>query len=136
MPPRDRVGHARHQRAVGRTARRARACTATAPLVRASGNRKPRRLPALAWQSAAETVNRAIPATVAGRAQPRGSIVNGPLAVDNAVELAAPKTEGRAGMAAGHADGAVARLMADAPAAPSSHRTLTGPFRVQPEVAA
>lgn len=62
--------------------------------------------------SAVETVNPAIPSTLdaailskmAERGQIRGGIVDGPLAMDNAVDVEAAKTKGIAGMVAGHAD--------------------------------
>jgi len=62
--------------------------------------------------SAVETVNPAIPSTLdaailskmADRGQIRGGIVDGPLAMDNAVDIEAAKTKGIAGMVAGHAD--------------------------------
>ncbi|WP_149541098.1 bifunctional enoyl-CoA hydratase/phosphate acetyltransferase [Siccirubricoccus phaeus] len=62
--------------------------------------------------SAVETVNPAIPSTLdaailskmAERGQIKGGIVDGPLAMDNAVDVEAAKTKGIAGMVAGHAD--------------------------------
>jgi phosphate butyryltransferase len=62
--------------------------------------------------SAVETVNPAIPSTLdaailskmADRGQIRGGIVDGPLAMDNAVDVEAARTKGIAGMVAGHAD--------------------------------
>jgi phosphate butyryltransferase len=62
--------------------------------------------------SAVETVNPAIPssldaailAKMADRGQIKGGIVDGPLAMDNAVDVEAAKTKGIAGMVAGHAD--------------------------------
>jgi phosphate butyryltransferase len=62
--------------------------------------------------SAVETVNAAIPSTLdaailskmADRGQITGGIVDGPLAMDNAVDVQAAKTKGIAGMVAGHAD--------------------------------
>jgi phosphate butyryltransferase len=62
--------------------------------------------------SAVETVNVAIPSTLdaailskmADRGQIKGGVVDGPLAMDNAVDIEAAKTKGIAGMVAGHAD--------------------------------
>jgi phosphate butyryltransferase len=61
---------------------------------------------------AVETVNPAIPSTLdaailskmAERGQIKGGIVDGPLAMDNALDIEAAKTKGIAGMVAGHAD--------------------------------
>jgi phosphate butyryltransferase len=62
--------------------------------------------------SAVETVNPAIPSTLdaailskmADRGQIKGGIVDGPLAMDNAVDVEAARTKGIVGMVAGHAD--------------------------------
>jgi phosphate butyryltransferase len=62
--------------------------------------------------SAVETVNPAIPSTLdaailskmADRGQIKGGIVDGPLAMDNAVDIEAARTKNIAGMVAGHAD--------------------------------
>jgi len=62
--------------------------------------------------SAIETVNPAIPSTIdaavlakmAERGQIRGGIVDGPLAMDNAVDLDAAKSKGIRSLVAGHAD--------------------------------
>jgi phosphate butyryltransferase len=62
--------------------------------------------------SAVETVNPAIPSTLdaailskmAERGQIKGGIVDGPLAMDNAVDMEAAKTKGIASMVAGQAD--------------------------------
>jgi phosphate butyryltransferase len=62
--------------------------------------------------SAVETVNPAIPSTLdaavlskmADRGQIVGGVVDGPLAMDNAVDVEAAKTKGIAGLVAGHAD--------------------------------
>jgi len=62
--------------------------------------------------SAVETVNPAIPSTLdaailskmADRGQITGGIVDGPLAMDNAVDIEAAKTKGIVGLVAGHAD--------------------------------
>lgn len=62
--------------------------------------------------SAVETVNPAIPSTLdaailskmADRGQISGGVVDGPLAMDNAVDVEAAKTKGIVGMVAGHAD--------------------------------
>lgn len=69
-------------------------------------------LPRVGILSAVETVNVAIPSTLdaailskmAERGQIRGGIVDGPLAMDNAVDVGAAKTKGIVGMVAGHAD--------------------------------
>jgi phosphate butyryltransferase len=70
------------------------------------------KLPKVGILSAVETVNVAIPSTLdaailskmADRGQIRGGIVDGPLAMDNAVDVGAAKTKGIVGMVAGHAD--------------------------------
>lgn len=62
--------------------------------------------------SAVETVNPQIPSTIdaavlskmAERGQIKGAIVDGPLAMDNAVDVAAAKTKGITSLVAGHAD--------------------------------
>ncbi len=62
--------------------------------------------------SAVETVNPKIPSTIdaavlskmAERGQIKGGIVDGPLAMDNAVDVAAAKTKGITSLVAGHAD--------------------------------
>jgi len=62
--------------------------------------------------SAVETVNPQIPSTLdaavlskmAERGQIKGAIVDGPLAMDNAVDVAAAKTKGITSLVAGHAD--------------------------------
>ena len=62
--------------------------------------------------SAVETVNPAIPSTLdaailskmAERGQIKGGLVDGPLAMDNAVDVEAAKTKGITSMVAGHAD--------------------------------
>lgn len=62
--------------------------------------------------SAVETVNPKIPSTIdaavlskmAERGQIKGGIVDGPLAMDNAVDAAAAKTKGITSLVAGHAD--------------------------------
>lgn len=77
-------------------------------LARAIGLDQPR----VAILSAVETVNPAIPSSLdaailskmAERGQIKGGIVDGPLAMDNAVDIGAAKTKGIAGMVAGHAD--------------------------------
>ncbi|MFD2857196.1 bifunctional enoyl-CoA hydratase/phosphate acetyltransferase [Seohaeicola zhoushanensis] len=69
--------------------------------------------------SAVETVNPAIPSTLdaailskmADRGQITGGLVDGPLAMDNAVDLAAARTKGIKGLVAGHADILVAPNM-------------------------
>jgi phosphate butyryltransferase len=69
-------------------------------------------LPRVGILSAVETVNPAIPSTLdaailskmAERGQIKGGIVDGPLAMDNAVDVEAAKTKGVTGMVAGHAD--------------------------------
>jgi phosphate butyryltransferase len=68
--------------------------------------------PLLGLLFAVETVNPAIPSTLdaailskmAERGQIKGGIVDGPLAMDNALDIEAAKTKGIAGMVAGHAD--------------------------------
>lgn len=77
-------------------------------LARAVGLARPR----VGILSAVETVNPAIPSTLdaailskmAERGQIRGGIVDGPLAMDNAVDVEAAKTKGIVSMVAGHAD--------------------------------
>lgn len=62
--------------------------------------------------SAVETVNPQIPSTIdaavlakmADRGQIKGGIVDGPLAMDNAVDVTAAKTKGITSLVAGHAD--------------------------------
>ncbi len=69
-------------------------------------------VPRVGILSAVETVNPAIPSTLdaaalskmADRGQIKGGIVDGPLAMDNAVDVEAAKTKGIAGLVAGHAD--------------------------------
>ncbi|WP_375567873.1 bifunctional enoyl-CoA hydratase/phosphate acetyltransferase [Ahrensia marina] len=66
--------------------------------------------------SAVETVNPAIPSTLdaavlskmADRGQIKGGIVDGPLAMDNAVDIGAARTKGIGGLVAGHANVLVA----------------------------
>jgi phosphate butyryltransferase len=66
--------------------------------------------------SAVETVNTKIPSTVdaavlskmAERGQIKGGIVDGPLAMDNAIDLQAAKTKGIVSLVAGHAQVLVA----------------------------
>lgn len=66
--------------------------------------------------SAVETVNPAIPSTIdaavlskmADRGQITGGIVDGPLAMDNAVDVGAARTKGIGGLVAGHANVLVA----------------------------
>jgi phosphate acetyltransferase len=70
------------------------------------------KVPKVAILSAVETVNPNIPSTLdaaalckmAERGQIKGGIVDGPLAMDNALDIEAAKTKGIAGMVAGHAD--------------------------------
>lgn len=70
------------------------------------------KLPRVGVLSAVETVNPAIPSTLdaailskmAERGQIRGGLVDGPLAMDNAVDVEAAKTKGIVSMVAGHAD--------------------------------
>jgi phosphate butyryltransferase len=77
-------------------------------LARAIGIAKPR----VGILSAVETVNPAIPSTLdaailskmADRGQIRGGVVDGPLAMDNAVDVEAARTKGIASVVAGHAD--------------------------------
>ncbi len=62
--------------------------------------------------SAVETVNPAIPSTIdaavlskmADRGQIKGGIVDGPLAMDNAIDVGAARTKGIGGLVAGHAN--------------------------------
>ncbi|MGJ4942263.1 bifunctional enoyl-CoA hydratase/phosphate acetyltransferase [Bradyrhizobium sp. HKCCYLS1011] len=62
--------------------------------------------------SAVETVNPQIPSTLdaavlakmADRGQIRGAVVDGPLAMDNAIDVTAAKTKGITSLVAGHAD--------------------------------
>ncbi len=69
-------------------------------------------LPRVGILSAVETINIAIPSTLdaailskmAERGQIRGGIVDGPLAMDNAVDVEAAKTKGIVSGVAGHAD--------------------------------
>ncbi len=69
-------------------------------------------LPKVGVLSAVETVNPAIPSTLdaailskmAERGQITGGVVDGPLAMDNAVDVEAARTKGLAGLVAGHAD--------------------------------
>jgi phosphate butyryltransferase len=69
-------------------------------------------LPKVGILSAVETVNPAIPSTLdaailskmADRGQITGGIVDGPLAMDNAVDVEAARTKGIVGLVAGHAD--------------------------------
>lgn len=77
-------------------------------LARAIGLAEPR----VGILSAVETVNPAIPSTLdaailskmAERGQIKGGVVDGPLAMDNAVDVEAAKTKGITSMVAGHAD--------------------------------
>jgi phosphate butyryltransferase len=77
-------------------------------LAHAIGMEKPR----VGILSAIETVNPAIQSTLdaavlskmAERGQIRGGIVDGPLAMDNAIDLGAARTKGIRGLVAGHAD--------------------------------
>jgi phosphate butyryltransferase len=77
-------------------------------LARACGVREPR----VGVLSAVETVNVNIPSTLdaailskmAERGQIRGGIVDGPLAMDNAIDLEAARTKGIASLVAGRAD--------------------------------
>lgn len=77
-------------------------------LARACGVVEPR----VGILSAVETVNPSIPSTLdaaalakmAERGQIKGGIVDGPLAMDNAVDVAAAKTKGIVSLVAGHAD--------------------------------
>src|SRR5690349_11809910 len=70
----------------------------------------------VAIMSAMETVNPAVPSTIeaaalckmAERGQITGGILDGPLALDNAIDAAAAKTKGLAGPVAGRADVLVA----------------------------
>jgi phosphate butyryltransferase len=69
-------------------------------------------LPRVGILSAVETVNQAIPSTLdaailskmADRGQIRGGLVDGPLAMDNAVDAEAAKTKGIVSLVAGRAD--------------------------------
>ena len=69
-------------------------------------------VPKVGVLSAVETVNPKIPSTIdaavlskmADRGQIRGGIVDGPLAMDNAVDVEAAKTKGIKSLVAGHAD--------------------------------
>lgn len=69
-------------------------------------------VPRVGILSAVETVNPAIPSTLdaaalskmAERGQIRGGLVDGPLAMDNAVDLQAARTKGIVSRVAGHAD--------------------------------
>jgi phosphate butyryltransferase len=77
-------------------------------LARAIGMERPR----VGILSAVETVNPAIQSTLdaavlskmAERGQIRGGIVDGPLAMDNAIDLEAARTKGIQSLVAGHAD--------------------------------
>ncbi len=77
-------------------------------LARACGVHQPR----VGVLSAVETVNPNIPSTIdaaalskmADRGQIKGGIVDGPLAMDNAVDVVAAQTKGIASLVAGHAD--------------------------------
>jgi phosphate butyryltransferase len=77
-------------------------------LARACGVREPR----VGVLSAVETVNVNIPSTLdaailskmAERGQIKGGIVDGPLAMDNAIDLEAARTKGIASLVAGRAD--------------------------------
>jgi phosphate butyryltransferase len=83
-------------------------CQNAIDLARACGVEKPR----VGILSAVETVNINIPSTLdaavlskmAERGQIRGGIVDGPLAMDNAIDLEAARTKGIASLVAGHAD--------------------------------
>jgi phosphate butyryltransferase len=69
-------------------------------------------LPKVGILSAVETVTASIPSTLdaailskmADRGQITGGLVDGPLAMDNAVDLGAARTKGLTGLVAGHAD--------------------------------
>ena len=69
-------------------------------------------LPKVGVLSAVETVNPAIPSTIdaavlskmAERGQIRGGIVDGPLAMDNAIDAGAAESKGIVSLVAGHAD--------------------------------
>ncbi|MER2606292.1 MAG: bifunctional enoyl-CoA hydratase/phosphate acetyltransferase [Siculibacillus sp.] len=69
-------------------------------------------VPKVGILSAVETVNPAIPSTIdaavlskmADRGQIRGGIVDGPLAMDNAVDVGAAESKGITSLVAGHAD--------------------------------
>lgn len=69
-------------------------------------------VPKVGILSAVETVNPAIPSTIdaavlskmAERGQIRGGIVDGPLAMDNAIDAGAAKSKGIISLVAGHAD--------------------------------
>ncbi len=77
-------------------------------LARACGVEKP----CVGVLSAVETVNPAIPSTLdaailskmAERGQIKGGVVDGPLAMDNAIDAAAARTKGITSLVAGHAD--------------------------------
>ncbi len=77
-------------------------------LARACGLDQPR----VGILSAIETINPAIPSTLdaavlskmAERGQIRGAIVDGPLAMDNAIDIEAARTKGIASLVAGHAN--------------------------------
>ncbi|EJW11833.1 Phosphate acetyltransferase [Rhodovulum sp. PH10] len=83
-------------------------CQNAIDLARACGLDKPR----VGILSAVETVNPNIPSTLdaaalskmAERGQIRGGIVDGPLAMDNAMDVAAARTKGIDSLVAGHAD--------------------------------
>lgn len=69
-------------------------------------------LPKVGVLSAVETVNPKMPSTLdaaalakmSERGQIRGGVVDGPLAMDNAIDVAAAKTKGITSLVAGHAD--------------------------------
>ncbi|MGF1562774.1 MAG: bifunctional enoyl-CoA hydratase/phosphate acetyltransferase [Geminicoccaceae bacterium] len=77
-------------------------------MANAIGMREPR----VGILSAVETINEAIPSTLdaailckmADRGQIKGGIVDGPLAMDNAIDLDAAKTKGIRSLVAGHAE--------------------------------
>ncbi len=77
-------------------------------LARACGLEQPR----VGVLSAVETINPAIPSTLdaavlskmADRGQIRGAFVDGPLAMDNAIDVEAARTKGIASLVAGHAN--------------------------------
>lgn len=76
-------------------------------------------VPKVGILSAVETVNPAIPSTIdaavlskmADRGQIKGGIVDGPLAMDNAVDIGAARTKGITSLVAGHANVLVAPNM-------------------------
>ena len=77
-------------------------------LAHASGLRQPK----VGILSAVETINPNIPSTLdaavlskmAERGQIRGGVVDGPLAMDNAMDVEAARTKGIASLVAGHAN--------------------------------